>query len=351
MGRLPQPFGMRFNAWTMRTLEPRVTVAIPTYNRAALLSEAIESVLAQTYEGFVLLVADNASTDGTPEVVASFADERLRHVRRPQNVGLLGNFNACLAGVKTDYCLIVCDDDHLSPDFLAETVSVLDEHPEAGMVHTAFQVIDGEGRVVQPEVDWTFGLEEDTVESGEDFLAESMKWGCRVCSSAALMRTAALPPEPFEEDDFPAIDFGLWLRMAVEWQIAFVARPLAAYRVHEASQTAQLAVPNAAGYRTGVEWVTKREDVKRRFLQAYGDRLAEAATLMQLVPRSRRQELLVLVRQATLPERNPLSTLRMLGWAARADRRVVIDPAAWKLMVASVLPPRFVERAKTLRTP
>ncbi len=61
-----------------------------------------------------------------------------------------------------------------------------------------------------------------------------MLWSCRVCASTALIRVAALPEPPFDQDEFPAIDFGMWLRMALDWEMAFVAEPLAGYRIHPA---------------------------------------------------------------------------------------------------------------------
>jgi glycosyltransferase involved in cell wall biosynthesis len=244
----------------------RVTVAIPTYNRPAMLAEAIESVLAQTYRDFCVLVADNASTDETPEVVSAYGDERISYVRRPENVGLFENFQQSLQQVETEYALLLCDDDQLRPEFLEATVDVLDRQPRTGVVHTAFDVIDDKGNVVERGADWTYGLTEDTLETGERFLAESMRWGCRLCQSAALMRTAALPPAPFRQEDMPAIDFGLWLRIALDWDVAYVARPLAAYRVHGAAESAGLGVPLEAGYRTGVEWIDMRAGVKERFL-------------------------------------------------------------------------------------
>ena len=69
---------------------PRVTVFIPTYNRARLLPEAIKSVLTQTYDDFKLVVSDNASDDSTPQVVASFDDPRLEYVRQPENSACSG---------------------------------------------------------------------------------------------------------------------------------------------------------------------------------------------------------------------------------------------------------------------
>ena len=83
-------------------MAPRVTVAIPTFNRAAMVPEAIESVLAQSYDEFHLLVADNASTDETPEIVGSYEDSRLEYVHRPENLGLLGNFADVLSRLDTE---------------------------------------------------------------------------------------------------------------------------------------------------------------------------------------------------------------------------------------------------------
>jgi hypothetical protein len=329
--------------------ETRVTVFVPTYNRAPLLAGAIRSVLGQSFERLSVVVADNASTDETPDVVAAFGDERLTYVRRPENIGLLGNFKACLSGISTDYCLVLCDDDLLEPEFLERTVPLLDENARVGIAHTSFHVIDAEGALIEGEADWTCGLTADTIESRDRFMLESIKWGCRVCSSAALMRTEALPAEPFEEEDFPAIDFGLWLRMAVDWDVAFVARPLADYRIHRGAQSAAFGPPVDAGYGAGEEWVAKREQLKTRFLDEHGHRLEDAAALRRLLPGSRRRDLLGLVRKATVPERNPAETLRMLRWAAGVDPRVLSEADTWRLLAASLLSPRVFARVQRLR--
>lgn len=326
-----------------------MAVFVPTYNRASLLAGAIRSVLEQGFEEFSLIVADNASTDETPDVVAAFGDERLTYVRRAENIGPLGNFNACLSDVNADYCLVLCDDDLLEPTFLESTVPLLDENARVGMVHSSFRVIDAEGAPIEDEVNWTYGLTEDTIESGERFLRESIDWGCRVCSSAALMRTAAVPAKPFEEADFPAIDFGLWLRMAADWDIAFVARPLASYRIHGGAQSAAFGPPVDAGYGAGEEWVAKRAQVKARFLDEHGHRLVNAAALRRALPASRRRDILGIVRKATVPARSPRETVRMLRWAAGVEPRVLLEGGAWRLLAASLLSPRIFVRVQRLR--
>ena len=144
---------------------PRVTVFIPTYNRARLLPEAIKSVLAQTYDDFKLVVSDNASDDSTPQVVASFDDPRLEYVHQPENLGLLGNHNWFLERLDTEYALILPDDDLVYPAGARAPGRRARPPPHAGVVHTAFDVIDENGSVLLPHVNWTYGLEQDAVES------------------------------------------------------------------------------------------------------------------------------------------------------------------------------------------
>src|SRR5690349_22831899 len=102
----------------MSPTSPRVTVVIPTYNRARFLPGAIDSVLAQTFGDFRLLVADNASTDETEAIVARYEDPRIDYVRRDENLGITANHNLALRDVSTEYCLIVPDDDVLFPQIL-----------------------------------------------------------------------------------------------------------------------------------------------------------------------------------------------------------------------------------------
>ena len=127
-----------------------VTVGIPTFNRAGLLHQAIESVLKQTYCDFRLIVSDNASTDQTREAVASFADPRLSYVRAETNIGMIGNFNRLIELADTDFLMLLPDDDCLFPDYLRSVVEVLQQHPRAGIAHTAFDEIDIDSRVRKP---------------------------------------------------------------------------------------------------------------------------------------------------------------------------------------------------------
>ena len=325
-----------------------VSVIIPTYNRAHWLGGAIQSVLDQTYEDFVLMVSDNASTDHTREVVESFSDPRISYVGRPENVGILKNHNLSLDAVSTKYALILPDDDLLYPEILERTVAVLDQHPNAGMVHCAFDVIAASGETVTPCTNWTYGLQGDTVEPGHAFVRESMVFSCRVCASTALMRMDALKANRFDPADFPAIDFGMWLRMAVDWDMAFVDEPLAGYRIHGQSHSAGFGPPVPDGYVQDLDIVTKLKDLKLRFLDRYGARLPDPDKLRRLAGAGMRRELVLRVKGHTLPERRLSPTVRMLAGAVRLDPRLALEPAALRVLAASLLTPRVVDRLKDL---
>ena len=328
---------------------PRVTVVIPTFNRARFLPTAIDSVLGQTYPEFRLLVADNASEDGTPGVVAGYDDPRIDYVRRPENLGITANHNLALQEVESEYCLIVPDDDVLFPTILERTVPLLDATPRAGMVHARFQVLAESGDVLKEDEDWTYGLHHDVVEPGAEFVRESMLWSCRVCASTALMRMEALPDPPFDHDDYPAIDFGMWLRMALDWDMAFVATPLAGYRIHRDTHSAAFGPPQGSGYTMRTEIVRRLKEVKLRFVERFQHRLSDIDDLRARAARSMRRELIWMARNETLPERRFRRTVRALGVGLRVDPRLVAEPAAWSLLAGSVVGPRGVNRLRARR--
>lgn len=328
---------------------PRVTVFVPTYNRAQWLRRTIETVLSQTYADFRLVVSDNASPDDTAEVVQSFSDDRLRYRRHKHNVGLLENHNSCLRSVDTEYALILPDDDLLHEDHLASAVEVLDTHPGVGFVHSAFDVIGPAGHPLSRGVDWTYGLTADTVETGSEFIRQSMYWSCRVCPSTALMRASAIHPELYVQEEFPAIDFGMWLRIALDWDVAFLRRPLADFRVHAASHSATFDESAGDSYNHSVATLTGVKDLKRRFLELHGGRLDDVDGLHRRVDAGLRRELVQLMRNTTVPQRELVPTVRAFLQLAEVDRGVLTEVQAWRLVAASVLGPRIVEWLKSHR--
>lgn len=143
---------------TSRISPPRVSIGLPIYNGAKYMREALESLLAQTYEDFELIISDNASTDETQAICEEYAryDGRVRYDRLPENVGAAGNYNRILPMARGEYFKWAAHDDNCHPDFLATCLETLDSDPSVVLAYTASRVIDGEGSAMR---DYSDGLD------------------------------------------------------------------------------------------------------------------------------------------------------------------------------------------------
>jgi glycosyltransferase involved in cell wall biosynthesis len=115
---------------------PTVTVGIPTYNRAAGLQRALESVLCQSDPDLEVVVSDNASTDATSQVLedAAARDGRVRCLRQNTNVGLTANFNAVFRAARGRYVMVLADDDWIDDDYVGRCRAVLDADAKLALV-------------------------------------------------------------------------------------------------------------------------------------------------------------------------------------------------------------------------
>lgn len=111
---------------------PLITIFIPTYKRPHLLKKTLKSALEQTYKDLCILVCDNASDDETPQVIAEFMqqDSRILYVRHEKNRGMLGNYIFGISQIKTEFFVIVSDDDILLPHFCETALKGFSEFPD-----------------------------------------------------------------------------------------------------------------------------------------------------------------------------------------------------------------------------
>src|SRR5262245_22080838 len=126
------------------TTMPRVSVVIPTFNRAGFVREAIESVLAQTFGDWELIVIDDGSTDDTASVVAAFGDPRIRYIRQ-ENRGEGRARNAGLAVATGEWVSFLDSDDRMLPDNLAALIAVSDARPEIDVAYGWYFFMDHNG--------------------------------------------------------------------------------------------------------------------------------------------------------------------------------------------------------------
>jgi glycosyltransferase involved in cell wall biosynthesis len=136
----------------MRAHAPTVSVGMPVYNGERYLQSALDSLLAQTYEDFEILISDNASSDATQEIsrAAVARDSRVRYVRNDENRGVGFNFSRVVRDTTGPYFKWAAADDVVAPTFLERCVKVLDEASEqVVLVFPQAQVIDAHGALVR----------------------------------------------------------------------------------------------------------------------------------------------------------------------------------------------------------
>lgn len=129
---------------------PRVSLSLPVRNGERYLSQAIQSILDQTYADFEIIITDNASTDATEDISREYAhrDPRIRYVRSPQDQGAAANFNLGFSLSSGEYFKWCAHDDLISRNFVSACVSALDQSDQAVTAYGRQQGIDEEGQPI-----------------------------------------------------------------------------------------------------------------------------------------------------------------------------------------------------------
>lgn len=127
----------------------KFSILIPAY-KAQYLAECIDSILAQTYSNFELVIVNDASPQNLDEIVGRYYDDRIRYFKNEKNCGALhvvDNWNKCLAYAKGDYVICMGDDDRLLPSCLEEYSKLIDKYPDLDIYHGMTEIIDENGNV------------------------------------------------------------------------------------------------------------------------------------------------------------------------------------------------------------
>jgi len=146
-------------------VKPTITVGLPVRNGARYLRTTLDAILSQRFRDFELVVADNASTDDTPQICEQYAkqDRRIRLIRHEENIGAARNHNLLVRLARGTYFKWAAHDDLIRPQFLERCVETLEAEPSAVVCFTGTRVIDGQGRDQGPlGVDMT-GSDSDRV--------------------------------------------------------------------------------------------------------------------------------------------------------------------------------------------
>jgi glycosyltransferase involved in cell wall biosynthesis len=211
----------------------KVTILMPVHNGAHHIKEAIESVLAQTYRDFIFLIIDDASTDGSVELIKNYSDKRIRLIQNDKNIGQTETLNKGLKIACGEYIARLDQDDICFPERIEEQAAFLDANLDVAVIGSWAQVIDEKSN--------PFGRMENIISSSGHYLFELLRKHGTIAHPSVMLRKKVIDTLGGYDAQFPlAEDFDLWVRtVQAGHNIRILEKPLIYYRRHSSQQTTQ----------------------------------------------------------------------------------------------------------------
>ena len=247
---------------------PRVSILMPVYNVAAYLREALDSMLAQTYTDFELIVLDDCSPDNSAEILDTYTDPRIVRYRGEKNVGLSNVLNVGMQLARGEYIARMDSDDLSTHERLAVQVAYLDAHPEIDLCSCGMEL---------------FGAKQETWvrENNPEAVKITALFYSPILHASSVWRRASFERVGlrFQQEMVPAEDYDMWTRaMAAGLQLVNIPQVMYKYRIHPSQVTMQTD-------RTA----KKDKEVKAKYLTTiFGAELAEK---IDLLPAQRKEDL------------------------------------------------------------
>jgi glycosyltransferase involved in cell wall biosynthesis len=223
---------------------PKVTVIVPSYNHSHYLLQRVDSIVAQTFTDFELILLDDASTDDSlKKLLAYYCMPRVRIIVNAANSGsAFPQWEKGISVAKGDYVWIAESDDSADPRFLEHLVQLLDEHSDVGLAYCQSRLLNKEGSLIGTSVDWTSDLDANRWQSsycnhGVDEIRKYLvKKNTIPNASAVLCRRSMLAQAlPLDTSFKLCGDWLHWGKLLLRSDVAYTAEPLNDWRLESSN--------------------------------------------------------------------------------------------------------------------
>jgi glycosyltransferase involved in cell wall biosynthesis len=209
---------------------PKVTVFIPVYNREQYVGKAIESILAQTFSDFEILLVDDGSTDHSVDTIRAYSDPRIRLACNEKNLGIPKTRNKGVTLARGQYMAMLDSDDRAHPERLEKQIAFLDTHPDYAQVGSWCRMMDDQGGILNK-------IKRQPV-SSDDIHAQFL-FRCAMSNRSIMARTAILQEYGYRNDYPRCQDYELHVRLAKHYKLGNLPECLVYGRIHPQQITEQ----------------------------------------------------------------------------------------------------------------
>lgn len=202
---------------------PKISVLMPVFNAENYLKSAIDSIIAQTFTNWELVIVNDGSTDGSEKIIKSYNDKRILYVENERNIALIKTLNKGIDFCRGEYIARMDADDVAHPKRFAKQVDFLDNNPKYILCGTNASVIDKEGKVTGKVKNLT----------SNDFLQIHLLFSNPFIHPSIMIRNGMLYANRFDEHYKHVEDYELWVRLSKLGLMANINEDLLSYRCHD----------------------------------------------------------------------------------------------------------------------
>lgn len=212
---------------------PLISIVMVNYNHEESIGESIESVIAQTWQNWELIIVDDGSTDSSPEIIKEYAqkDSRILPVLQAENNHICVATNIGLSKVRGEFVARLDSDDIWQPQKLEKQIQYMREHPEGSLCFTKLDIIDEKGRNINQDNPVLYDIYNGRQEGKKGWIRHFFYYGNTLIQSTLLMKREVLDTiGGFNLAYMQGHDFDFFTRAILKYDFIFLEEPLVKYR-------------------------------------------------------------------------------------------------------------------------